>query len=111
MLEVISAAVGFGIYGALRGFSDVKYSAKPLRLISGHALICCLCLAELRRRSVIDVEREHLWINTHRTSRFVNDAIDTGTPKYLLSNMPVMVAAFSGALATVGGLAFIFRRK
>jgi len=110
MLEVISAAVGFGIYGALRGFSDVKYYPKPLRLITGHALVCCLCLAELRRRSVVDLEREHLWINTHRTSRFFNDAIDTGSPKYLLSNLPVMVAAFSGSLATVASFAFIFRR-
>jgi len=109
MLEVVSAGVGFGIYGALKGFSAAKDS-KPVRKFIGHSLIFAVCLFEVNRRISIDSERQHLWVNTHRTSRFVNDAIDTGTPKYLLANLPVLMGVYSGCLASVGILAFIFRR-
>ena len=110
MLEVISAAIGVGIYGAYKGFSGIKLKSSPLRLLSGHALICAFCLFEMKRRITLDTERQHLWVNTLRTSNVVNDAIDSGTPKYLLANLPCLVAAYSGALASIGSLALVFRR-
>ena len=110
MLEVVSAALGLGILGSLNGFTAAKIAAKPLRNFLGHAVIFSVCFLEMKRRVVAGAERQHLWVNTLRTSRYVNDAIDTGAPTYLLANLPVMVASYSGCLATVGVFAFIFRR-
>ena len=110
MLEVFSAAIGFGIYGAYKGFSGIKVTAKPVRLLAGHGLIFTFCLFEIKRRMAVDSERQHLWVNTLRTSTIFDDAIDSGTPKYLLANLPLLIAAFSGALASVGSLGLIFRR-
>jgi hypothetical protein len=81
-----------------------------MRLLSGHALICAGCFLEVKRRIAIDEEREHLWPTTYRTSRIFNDSIDTGTPKYLIANLPILIAAYSGSLALVGSFALVFRR-
>ena len=110
MLEVVSACIGVGIYGTLKGFTQVKTVAKPVRLLTGHALICAACLLEVKRRIEVDKERMHLWPSIYRTSLYINDAIDSGSPKYLLANLPLLIAVYSGSLSIVGSLALILRR-
>ena len=107
MLEVISASVGTAIYGALRGYSH-RMNEKPWKSIIAHSAVSIFCLYEIKRRA--SNQRPEIWDSVARTSKYCNDSIDTGSPKYLLENIPILIGASSGAFALVGSAVLISRR-
>ena len=98
MLEVFSAAAGASIYGAMKGFLAAR-QASPRPKFAAHALIFAICAYDICSRAE---RRKHEWAITGRTNVWVNNSIDSNSPKYFISNIPLLIGAYSFSLTVIG---------
>ena len=101
MLEVFSAAAGAGIYGAMKGFLAARQATQPGRKFLANSFICLVCGYDIYARAE---ERGHGWTITGRSNAWVNDSIDSNSPKYFVSNIPLLIGSYALAFTVFGSL-------